>query len=266
MSAFAQRIVVGFFFCGMLCVGNSAQGWHHLGNVQHVEVLAEGVELTAGAAKIRITAFRDGIVRVRVAPQGKFPEDSSWAIVQSPQPPAVKVQDGPKDVRINAGIVNVIVIKTPLLINFVDASGNAILEDPPTLPMGWNGDSVHIWKRMPADENYFGLGDKAGRMNRRNRSFTMWNTDEFGWQESSDPLYKTIPFFMGLRNGAAYGLFFDNTYRSSFDFGKESADYFSFGAVGGELNYYYFRGRSRRRLSRITPRWLDALNYLHFGA
>ncbi len=95
---------------------------------------------------------------------------------------------------------------------------------------------------MPADENYFGLGDKAGRMNRRNRSFTMWNTDEFGWQESSDPLYKTIPFFMGFRNGAAYGVFFDNTYRSSFDFGKESADYFSFGAVGGELNYYFFSG------------------------
>ena len=61
MSAFAQRIVVGFLFCAMLCVGNNAQGWHHLGNVQHVEVLPDGVELTAGAAKVRITAFRDGV-------------------------------------------------------------------------------------------------------------------------------------------------------------------------------------------------------------
>src|SRR6202035_3052857 len=118
MSAFAQRAVLGLLFSATFCAANSAQGWHHLGNVQHVEVLPDGVELTAGVAKVRITAFRDGIVRVRVAPQGKFPEDFSWAVIESPQPPSVKVQDGPKEVRINAGEVNVIVVKSPLLINF----------------------------------------------------------------------------------------------------------------------------------------------------
>jgi len=61
----------------------------------------------------------------------------------------------------------------------------------------------------------------------------MWNMDMFGWQESTDPLYKSIPFFLGVRHGAAYGIFFDNTYRSSFDFGKESRDTYSFGAEGG---------------------------------
>src|ERR1700676_356924 len=248
MSAFAQRVVVGFVFCATLSVGNSAQGWHHLGNVQRVESLPDGVELTAGAAKVRITAFRDGVVRVRVASLGKFSEDFSWAVIESPQPPAVKVQDGPKEVRINAGDVNVIVVKSPLLINFVDSAGAAILEDQPSLPMAWDGENIHVWKRMPADENYFGLGDKAGRMNRRNRSFTMWNTDEFGWQESSDPLYKTIPFFIGLLKGSAYGVFFDNAYRSSFDFGKESPDYFSFGAVGGELNYYFIAGPEPKKI------------------
>jgi alpha-glucosidase len=154
----------------------------------------------------------------------------------------VKIQEDTKTVRMSAGDVNVVINKAPLLINFTNSAGTAVLEDQPTLPMAWDGESVHVWKRMPPEENYYGLGDKAGRMNRRNRAFTNWNTDEFGWQESSDPLYKTIPFFIGMRNGAAYGLFFDNTYRSSFDFGKESPDYFSFGAVGGELNYYYFSG------------------------
>jgi alpha-glucosidase len=248
MRAFAPRAVVGLLFCAFGLAGSSAQGWHHIGNVQNVEVLPDGVELTAGSAKVRITAFRDGVLRVRVAPQGNFPQDFSWAVIQAPQPPAVKVEDGSDEVRISAGDVNVVVKKAPLLISFTNSAGVPILEDQPTLPMAWNGDSVHIWKRMPLDENYFGLGDKAGRMNRRNRSFTMWNTDEFGWQESSDPLYKTIPFFIGLRKGAAYGLFFDNPYRSSFDFGKESLDYFSFGAVGGELNYYYFSGPDPKKI------------------
>jgi alpha-glucosidase len=122
------------------------------------------------------------------------------------------------------------------------------LADQPDLPMAWNGKRIHIWKKMPVDENYFGLGDKAGPMNRRNRSFTNWNTDEFGWQESTDPLYKTIPFFVGLRKGMAYGVFFDNAYRSVFDFGKESPDYFSFGAEGGELNYYFIAGPDPKKI------------------
>jgi len=55
-----------------------AQGWQHVGKVQRVEKLKDGVELTAGSAKIRITAFRDGVFRVRVAPNGTFPKASSW--------------------------------------------------------------------------------------------------------------------------------------------------------------------------------------------
>jgi alpha-glucosidase len=242
MRVRASRAAAAIIFCAIFCATIGAQGWHHLGNAQRVEKLADGVELSAGSAKVRITVFRDGIVRVRVAPDGKFPQDFSWAIIEMPQAPAVTIDDAANEVRLSTGEVRVVVNKAPLLIHFLNAAGAPVLEDQPTLPMAWDGGSVHVWMRMPPDEKYFGLGDKAGRMNRRNRAFTMWNTDEFGWQESSDPLYKDIPFFIGLRQGAAYGVFFDNTYRSSFDFGKESQDYFSFGAAGGELNYYYFAG------------------------
>jgi alpha-glucosidase len=225
-----------------------AQGWQHIGDLQKVETLKDGMELTAGAAKVRITAVRDGIIRVRVAPTGKFPEDLSWAVIAAPETPPVQVINEARETRMVAGDIHILVKASPLLIAFANAAGQPILEDQPSLPMAWDGENIHIWKRMPLDENYYGLGDKAGRMNRRNRSFTMWNTDEFGWQESSDPLYKDIPFFLGLRHGAAYGVFFDNAYRSSFDFGKESLDYFSFGAVGGELNYYYFAGPDPKRI------------------
>jgi alpha-glucosidase len=151
-------------------------------------------------------------------------------------------------VRVTAGGAIAIIQKSPLLIRFTDLQGNVLLADEPSLPMAWDDERIHVWKAMPADENYYGLGDKAGPMNRRNRAFTNWNTDEFGWQESTDPLYKTIPFFIGLRAGRAYGLFFDNTWRSVFDFGKESPDYFSFGAEGGELNYYFFPGPTPKKV------------------
>ena len=242
MTGLARRIGIGLLASALGCGFAVAQGWQHLGKVQRVERLKDGVELTAGAAKVRVTVFRDGIFRVRVAPDGSFPKDLSWALVESPEPPAVKIEENQKEIRIISRTVVASIQRAPLLISFSDAAGTVYLADQPDLPMAWNGKRVHIWKKMPADENYYGLGDKAGPMNRRNRSFTNWNTDEFGWQESTDPLYKTIPFFIGLRNGVAYGLFFDNTYRSVFDFGKESPDYFSFGAEGGELNYYFIAG------------------------
>jgi len=248
MKGLARRVGIGLLACLFMCGIAPAQGWQHVGKIQRVEKRKDGVELTAGAAKVRVTVFRDGIFRVRVAPDGAFPKDFSWALIESSEPPAVKIEEDQKEIRIVSGNVIATIQRTPLLIKFSDAAGTEYLADEPDLPMAWNGKRVHIWKKMPADENYFGLGDKAGPMNRRNRSFTNWNTDEFGWQESTDPLYKTIPFFIGLRKGMAYGLFFDNTYRSVFDFGKESPDYFSFGAEGGELNYYFIAGPKPKKI------------------
>ncbi|HEY4740112.1 MAG TPA: glycoside hydrolase family 31 protein [Candidatus Acidoferrales bacterium] len=230
--------------CAWIAISGAAfgQGWQHIGNAERVEKLPDGVELSSGHARVRVTVFRDGIVRVRLAPQGNFPKDFSWAVIESPEAPSLKIEESKQDVRIVTSRVVVLIQKSPILISFLDPSGSAVLADEPALPMAWDGPRIHAWKRMPADEGYYGLGDKAGPMNRRNRSFTMWNTDAFGWQESTDPLYKTFPFWIGLRTGTAYGVFFDNTYWSSFDFGKESNDYYSFGAEGGELNYYFFAG------------------------
>jgi alpha-glucosidase len=248
MPRFASWTGVGLLFCAISSGSTSATGWQHIGNVQNVEKLQDGIELTAGSAKVRITAFRDGVIRVRLAPQGSFPKDFSWAVIEPPDLPAVSVEDGKAELRMTVGRVVVIVKKRPLLITFADSAGNVLLAEQPSLPMAWDGTYIHAWMRMPSDENYFGLGDKPGPMNRRNHAYTMWNTDFFGWQESDDPLYKTIPFFIGLRRGTAYGVFFDNTYRSSFDFGKESPDYFSFGAEGGELNYYFIAGPEPKKI------------------
>jgi alpha-glucosidase len=71
---------------------------------------------------------------------------------------------------------------------------------------------------------------------------TMWNSDFPGYAADTDPLYQSIPFFLGVREGRAYGIYFDNSYRSSFDMGKEDRSRYSFGAEGGELSYYFFAG------------------------
>lgn len=249
MSRVVRFLSFAVLIYAVVVYGASAPGWQHVGSVQRVEKLADGLELSAGSSKVRITAFGEGVIRVRLAPQGTFASDFSWAVVEAASAPAVKIEDGKNEVRMTAGRVVVVVTKAPLLVTFTDLSGKPILADEPSLPMAWNGARVQVWKQMPPEEGYYGLGDKPGPLNHRDRAYTMWNTDFFGWQESDDPLYKTIPFFLGLNRGSAYGVFFDNTYRSSFDFGKESRDYFSFGAEGGELNYYFLAGPEPKKVA-----------------
>ena len=126
-----------------------AAGWEHLGNVDRVLELKDGVELSTGKARVRVTFFRGDIVRVRVAPNGVFPKDYSWAIIQPAEPPAVKVRDSRDQVRITSGAVVVVVKKSPLLVNFENAQGKTILADEPSSPMAWNGPRIEVWKKMP---------------------------------------------------------------------------------------------------------------------
>lgn len=234
-----------------------AQGWRHVGDVDRVEALADGVVVSSGTARVRVSAFADGVFRVQLAPAGAFDGDASWAVVQPAAPSKVSVDDRRDAVAVSSGDIIATVRKSPLRVEFSDRAGRVLMADAPDAPMAWantaHGPRVRTWKAMPANEHYYGLGDKAGPLDRRGRAFTMWNTDAYAWQGHTDPLYKSIPFFIGLRQGTAYGVFFDNTHRSSFDFGKESDEQFSFGADGGELDYYFIAGpQPARVLERYT--------------
>jgi len=50
-------------FC-LIAAGAAAQGWQHIGDVQKVSKLVDGMELSAGGAKVRVTSVSDGVVRV----------------------------------------------------------------------------------------------------------------------------------------------------------------------------------------------------------
>jgi len=228
----------------------AAEGWHSLGDVSGVKVLPNGVELAAGKASVRVVALSGNVVRVRYAQQGQFPPDQSFAVLPGAfgSAPAVKVEQSRDAVTLSTDSLRVKILRAPFSVAFLASDGHVISQDQPGSPISLNGSDFRVRKSMPDDEHYFALGDKAGPLDHRNLAFTMWNTDAFGWQESTDPLYKDIPFFLAMRKGAAHGIFLDNTYRTSFDFGKESRDFYSFGSDGGELDYYFFYGPDPKRV------------------
>lgn len=102
---------------------------------------------------------------------------------------------------------------------------------------------IEVIKRIFGDEKFYGLGDKTGHLNKRGYSYEMWNTDDPSPHvESYKALYKSIPFFITLRETGVFGIFFDNTFKSYFDMGKENSKYYYFGADNGNLDYYFING------------------------
>jgi alpha-glucosidase len=256
MPVSSQRFLLLFLFvatvssCPVLAQTPSAsQAATTLAAVTSSQSLRDGLELRADSATLRITALRDDIVRVRVSANGTLPEDASWAVLPETRSKSVDVKpiQDEASVGFRTATLEVRVERNPLRLVIRDLAGNVISADALGRPVTFQLGGFSISKQMPADEHYFGLGDKAGSFDRRNQAYTLWNTD-VGPQESTDPLYKSIPFFLGINSTRSYGVLLDNTWRTWFDFGKQARDAISFGAEGGPLDYYVLYGPTPKQV------------------
>jgi alpha-glucosidase len=266
MTHSSRKTFLAFLFAIIVAVLGSAsaravssEGGIAVEAVTSFQHQRDGVEIKTASTSLRITALRDDILRVRIAPGGAFPEDSSWAVLSGPRGKSVNVQPievKPTDsqsgqeaafVGFRTSSLEVRIERNPLRIVVLDLAGNIISADAVGRPTEFRVGGFSVHKAMPPDEHYFGLGDKAGTFDRRDQAYTLWNTD-IGTQESIDPIYKSIPFFLAIGGGRSYGLFLDNTWRTWFDFGKQARDTYSFGAEGGPLNYYLIYGPSPKQV------------------
>lgn len=212
------------------------------------QAIAGGVEVRGDSALMQVIALRDDVLRVRMAKGGALPEDASWAVLEEPSKSraAVKLKSSAEGISLTTKVLRVEIRRGDLALKVRDLAGNVVQQD--ARPVEFHGDEFRVAKTMPGDEHYFGLGDKTGSFDRREQAYTLWNTDAYLWQETTDPLYKSIPFFMTFRRGTAAGVLLDNTWRSSFDFGKGEPNVYSFGAVNGPVDYYIFYGPTPKQV------------------
>ena len=222
---------------------------------------------SANGVKLEISAPRADIIRVR-AGEGALPEDASWAVlpdVRSKRVP-MEVADKGATVELRTGQLIVILNQKTLGVTITDLAGKTILADAAGKALQFDNGAFRVRKAMPNDQHFFGLGDKTGPLDRRGGAFTFWNTDQFGYSPATDPIYKSIPFAIGLdQSGTSFGLFMDNTHRGFMDLGKSERAAFSFGAEGGAVDYYVMTGAGPKDIvqdyayltgpSPLTPQW-----------
>jgi len=209
------------------------------GNFQHINYKEDHILIKTDDAEARIWVYSPTVIRVNISRKFNAAQQS-FAVIQQPDS-NISYDESPDEVSINTGSLEVRINKSPLRFNFYSPDGTLLSGDDERFGTMWQNESVTNYRKLFTDERFIGLGEKVGNLDRRGTNYVNWNTDAVDYTSKTDPLYKTFPFYIGLHSGLTYGLFFDNTHRSWFDFGA-STDHsmYWFGADAGDMNYYFF--------------------------
>lgn len=247
-----------------------------------------------GGRHLRIAVLENDLFRVSlIGPQG-WRLDRSWSIAPAGDVPFegrhrdrndgftcpdFTLMETDESLVIQSATIRLTVLR-PLQLQWQARIGDewhSFAQDRPT--GAYMADSrtcahAHFLRRLP-DQQVYGLGEKAGDLERSGRRFEMRNLDAMGYDaERTDPLYKHIPVTMTrTADAGAFSVFYDNLSSCWFDLGNEldnyHAPYRAYRAEDGDLDYYMawspdLAGLTRRQAwltggTAFPPRW--ALGY-----
>ena len=213
-----------------------------LGEIDQLSMDQARVTGTTGKHRFQITAYNSQIIRVQVS-QFEAYDEYPYSVVLEPQATSVNFDEQAEQLTMDTGAIKCHINKSALRLRFENSAGDLLNADDDTFGISWLGHRVTNYKQLGADEIFLGLGEKGGGVNRRGCSYDNWNTDSFGFNNDTDPLYVSTPFYIGILEGRPYGIFLDNTHKSHFNFGASNNERFAyFSAEGGDLNYYFIQG------------------------
>jgi alpha-glucosidase len=219
--------------------------------------------------KLKITVYNENIVRFDYSRS----EKSNLANAVILKPSEVNYKVGDNIIQLPKFFIEVL---KDLKVKVMDLKGNILLEDEFIKFSSKEQDeiyqeheyeiinrekgkiySVEIERKHNWEKGFYGLGEKYGFINLLGRQTENWNTDVLGFSPvhtSAQKQYHTsIPFYIGMDESKAYGVFYDTSYRNYFDFGMYQKG-INFRADGGELDYYFIYGDS---ISEVVENYGD---------
>ncbi|WP_237931025.1 glycoside hydrolase family 31 protein [Buttiauxella sp. S19-1] len=229
---------------------------------------AHHVELSVdGKHRLNLFVLEQGMFRVLIKRENKLALNRTWSIApESDVPwegrdreslqgfalPGFTVEELDDTLRISTDKLRV-TVHQPLWLEWEylnqDSQWQLLASDRPTSAylLNAHGDGVAHYQRRFKEERYYGLGEKAGPLQRTGKRYEMRNLDAMGYNaESTDPLYKHIPFTITRRPDVSFGMFYDNLSCCWLDLGNEIDNYHlpyrRWQAESGDVDYYLFLG------------------------
>ncbi len=208
---------------------------------KNYEINHNNIDIYFSNMKITLTIFENDIVKVFIG--DKYEESlSTNGVVGDLRKGEFIVEEDSNFVIIKGKKLLTFVDKNTTEISFKDLEGNIINED---FQPSFKDEEGNVYISKVNDcLAYYGLGEKGGDLNKKGYYTENFNTDDPETDDDSITYYKTIPFYVALKEESTYGIFFDNSFRSYFDMGKEMGDRIFFGAIGGQIQYYFIPGEN----------------------
>ena len=115
--------------------------------------------------------------------------------------------------------------------------------------------SIHYTGRQEGQRIY-GLGDKAGPVDKNHQRYKLDTNDSMGYKAKySDPLYKYLPFYICENQVGSYGIYYDTYSEGEVDFGKEHDNYYEpFNSIHYEeenMVFYILLGSTKQILQKF---------------
>lgn len=200
-----------------------------------------GITITCARGAIRLTAIAPDCIQVRFQPGGKFDVPFSYAVAKVTWPAVPFTVDESDDaITLETAELSCKVNRSDGRLSFVNAGGQVIAQDAE--PIRFREGEFQVTRNLPAAEGCYGLAAQPVGLDLRGRRYILWNTDPIGTARGKIPTYYTIPFYLGVQERFAHGLFWDNPGRGWVDVGAARRDRLTVCGEVGELRYYQFGG------------------------
>ncbi|WP_254172925.1 glycoside hydrolase family 31 protein [Planktothrix pseudagardhii] len=245
--------------------------WSQIESVKTVEVSDRSILFKCGNVCVKISILADNLIRVRYAPSGDFLPRRSWAVTVDDsdwQPIEFKTQDIEQTTEIVTEKIKIIIQHHPFRIQCYDNNNNPFAIDA-ELGFAWRQGLMAVWKKIEAEEHFYGFGERTGFLDKIGEVKTNWTVDSLDYDALTDAMYQAIPMFMALRPELSYGIFLNSTYWSRFDIGVEQPGVWRMETQASELDYYIIYGPKPEQILNtytqltgrmpLPPRW--ALGY-----
>jgi len=241
-----------------------------IGAVNSYQKTDHGIEGRTPQGSFAVSVYSEHVVRIQVSKKAK-PDNFSYSLLDNSPPnfPAFSVKETPDNkIVLSTASLAVEIERSPRFrVIFKDAQGAILNEDAPGDGLGTalSGDKITIYKSLQQGERFVGLGEELGNLDRRGSVVTLWNTDDYKYDDPRIPMYVSIPFFIGLHHQQIYGIYFDNSFRSVFNFGASNKRFSSYTFDGGDRDEFFIHdvsvGKILQHYTSLTgrmpmpPRW-----------
>ncbi len=255
-------------FAGVMTSKAQSSLYEFAGNLKSYKKSNDQFEAKLDNGAVRISYLKGVGFHVRYSFTGSFAPFFSYATVD-PLPPyeSLSVSDKGDSVLIKAGDLTAIVHKKPFRLSFANSDGWDFIQE--SYGAGHSGKKLAHVIKWEKGTQFYGLGERPDDLIRTNKTYELWNTDEPGYKKGTEPIYQSMPFYIGLNTKGAWGIFYDNSYKTQFDFGGQLKTHIGFYSEGGELQFYVFYGPQIKKIVQeyttltgrfyMPPKW--ALGY-----